>query len=456
MRHANELKMDLLHQLATGAGISPASMTYTMSVKDFLMHAHEMLRDELGKDISQLNVGTGSEVELNIFLNNPSQAVTGPDSKVWSLCDLLRVHHGYPVFSGTDFAAELAGRLFKANRLFVDQIKMMNDWNDVSITITAKPKDRYFLVINPSYDSYLYGFRSKESNSSLTDLIKLWDEEMQPIEVWRRDALEISYADYLALLQIGTGEWQEHKKVALAIKEKYLNGRDYRYYLDINPNSGQYRKVYSVSPLQKITDTYIEAFDEVHGLITLQRDRNYPLNMDYCELSSEEYDLLSNVAMNGGVDCESYIKASDKIIHDRLPVYQNLSRRDIFEMTDSFTFWHSLHVGEDPSLVQEGFLAYLLANGQGVPVESVLNRIASNTTDYDGLCAFLKEWTLVQQGERVHKFTSEQTATLKSLLQVLCELINYCDSDDSFHNWLIDKGMFTRSLDELLNDLADE
>ncbi|WP_240416591.1 hypothetical protein [Paenibacillus periandrae] len=454
MNNTKKMNLKWHHHLVTGTGISPTSLSYSLSVKEFLNQVNLMLRNSTGYDV-ELYLKEGNEGSIEIFLYNPTRAVNDPDGNTCTLAKLLMEHHAYPVEFPDEFANELIGKLFEANRHHVGRTHLIDGWDKLVITLLVKPKDRYFIVIHPSNDQYLNVFWHEEDLND-TGLIHLRDEETGTIDIWRHDALEISKSDYEFLILQEKKGHRCHIDYAKSVISKYLKGRSYRHFMDINPNRSQYRSIYLVSPLQNITNTHIEAFDEVNGeLITLGRNRNFKSVADFCELSEEEYGVFLDIGARLGIGHNLYIEQADKTIHERTPVFGEMSRMELRNGIPFYPVWTNLSEGFESDKAIDGFIEFLLSTYNSSDIDSIMKRLLTENDVFEYARAHIQGWVNTRShnpGE--YQLTQEQQKAFDQMRISMSSLLTQCNQSTEFNDWLSEKKVFHSSLDDILKQIS--
>ncbi|KJD43969.1 hypothetical protein [Paenibacillus terrae] len=275
------LNLKWKHQLITGVNVSPSTINYTFSLTDLLCNIKCMLNETIGIEV-ELYADFGSNNELALFLDTPYRAVE-KDGQVHSLFELVRDYYENIDFA-IEFAVDIIANLYGTSRLHVETVNLIPDKTAVNITLTAIPKDRYFIIIHPSNGHFQRVFRHRANDKMENVIIELWDDKQEPVEVWRHDSLELPKRVYDFLMKhSGKNSYKEH---AANIINNYLKGRDYKYFMNNNSSSEQYQYIYVAPPLQKLKKGY-EVIDEMNGdLIIINVDS---IDKEYTEISEGEY-----------------------------------------------------------------------------------------------------------------------------------------------------------------------
>ncbi|QNR65151.1 hypothetical protein IAQ67_14635 [Paenibacillus peoriae] len=275
------LKLDWNHQLATGVRVSPSTISYIISLTDLLCNINSFLGETIGIEV-ELHADKGTNNELALFLDTPYRAVE-KDGQINSLFELIRDYYENIDFA-IEFAIDIIANLYGISRLHVETVNLTPDKTAVNISLTTRPKERYFIIIHPSNGHFQRVFRHRANDLRENVIIELWDDKQEPVEVWRHDSLEVPKRVYDFLMKhSGKSFYKEH---AANIINSYLKGRDYKYFMNNNPSSEQYQYIYVAPPLQKLKKGY-EVVDEMNGeLINLNYDS---VDRDYTEISEGEY-----------------------------------------------------------------------------------------------------------------------------------------------------------------------
>ncbi len=436
-----------------GMRIDPDSSSYTISVTKFLEEAHKIITKITGIK-AELCIENGRDNALILVLKKPYIAVNGPDKRPWPIFELFRDHHKLPIECGNEFANEIIGCLFNTSRFHINNTKLCDIGESMTFTITAKPRRRYFIVINPSSDYYLYAFHQEYGINSNDSMLLLRDEQPEPIKLWEQDALEIPKYDYDYLVAEETKNNNSHNKCAFSIVEKHLKNRLYRYYMDINEKHERYRSIYMVSPLQKYPDITLNAFDEIEGTpVKLEGSEEEYLNLTY-----EDYSELWQVASQNGFMSELYITKASRIIHKQKPVYQDIGREQLQNLLLLYPLWDRFIVNTDKGMALEAFIDYLNNCGCDQNIDTVMFRLSANQSELDFALKYVKDHVLIQlphTKEKNYLMTKEQTTCMGYLKSVISDLHEQCVNDLEFNDWLSEKRIFAGSLNELLNELTE-